>query len=158
VAGRETLISNEMKIIFLKDIPGVGQKYDIKNVADGYAQNFLFPRGLAKIATNTVVKEVELKKKNKEEEQKIKENLLDREVEKLKNAVLEIKSKLNEKGYLFAGIHKEEISKEIGKKLKLEINPEYIQLDNPIKESGEHNIKIKVGDKEIEFKLKVEKE
>lgn len=144
-----------MRVIFLKDIPGIGRKYDIKNVADGYAQNFLLPRGLAKVATDTITKEIELKKKNKKEEQEIKENLLDREVNKLKDVVLEIKSKLNDKGHLFASIHKEEISKELSKKLKLEIDPEYIQLDNPIKESGEHSIKIKIGNREIEFNIKI---
>jgi len=144
-----------MKIIFLKDIPGVGRKYDIKNVADGYAQNFLLPRGFAKVATDILEKEMELEKKNKKKEQEVRENLLDKEVDKLKNVVLEIKSKLNEKGHLFASIHKEEILKELKKKLKLDINLEYIKLDNPIKESGEHILKIQIGKKEIEFKVKV---
>jgi len=144
-----------MKIILLKDVPKIGRKYDIKNVADGYAQNFLLPKGLAKVATDVITKEMELKKKNKEEEQKVRENLLDMEVDKLKNTVLEIKSKLNEKGHLFASIHKEEILKELRKKLKLDINSEYIKLDNPIKESGEHTIKIQIGKKEVEFKIKI---
>ncbi|TSD02839.1 MAG: large subunit ribosomal protein L9 [Parcubacteria group bacterium Athens0714_16] len=142
-----------MKIILLKDVPKIGHKYDVKNVSDGYAQNFLIPRGLAKIANNEIIKEIEETKKRGDEKQKIKENLLDMEISKLKDTVIEIKSKLNDKGHLFASIHKEEISKELSKKLKIEIDPEYIQLGHPIKEAGEHIIKIKVGKRDVEFKI-----
>ena len=142
-----------MRIIFLKDVPRVGRKNDIKNVADGYAQNFLIPRGLAKIATDIIVKEAELIKKRENEENKIKEDLFNENSNKLSGAILEIKSKLNEKGHLFAGIHREEISKELERKFKIKINPEFIQLKTPIKEAGEHAIKIKMGEKEAEFKV-----
>jgi len=142
-----------MRIIFLKDVPRVGRKNDIKNVADGYAQNFLIPRGLAKIATDIIVKEAELIKKRENEENKIKEDLFNENSNKLSGAILEIKSKLNEKGHLFAGIHREEISKELERKFKIKINPEFIQLKTPIKEAGEHTIKIKMGEKEAEFKV-----
>lgn len=142
-----------MKIILLKDVPKIGRKYDVKNVSDGYAQNFLIPRGLAKIATNEIVKEVEETKKRRDEKQKIKENLLDMEISKLKDTVLEIKSKLNDKGHLFASIRKEEVSKELSKKLKMDIDTEYIQLEHPIKEAGEHIIKIKIGKRDVEFKV-----
>ena len=52
-----------MKIILLQDIKSFGKKYDIKNVSDGYARNFLIPRGLAKISTETAVKEIKKKRR-----------------------------------------------------------------------------------------------
>ena len=51
-----------MKVIILQDIKGIGKKFDVKEIKDGYAKNFLIPRGLAKIATNAAVKELETKK------------------------------------------------------------------------------------------------
>ena len=146
-------ISNGMKIIFLKDIPRIGRKNDIKNVADGYAQNFLIPRGLARMATNIIVKKTELIKKRESEENKIKEDLFNKDLDELSGVILEIKSKLNEKGHLFAGVHGEEISEELEKKTKIKIEPKYIQLEHPIKEAGERDIEIKIGKKSIKFKL-----
>ena len=51
-----------MKIILLENIRGLGQKYDIKNVSDGYARNFLVPRGLAKPADEKLLKEISVQK------------------------------------------------------------------------------------------------
>ena len=158
MAGRETPISNEMKIIFLKDIPGVGQKYDIKNVADGYAQNFLIPRGYAKTATKNLEREVvQMKKREEEKRSEDEKNLLD-SLSKIGKTVVKIKAKANEKGHLFAAIHKDCLVKEFEKGTGIKIKPEHIQLESEIKEIGEYKIKAKIGEKNIEFKLKVEKE
>jgi len=142
-----------MRIILLKDIPKIGHKNDVKNVSDGYAQNFLFPQKLAKIATEEIIKEIEEMKKRGESEKKMREVLINKETDKLNNTILEIKSKLNERGHLFAGVHVEEISKELEKKIKIKIDPEYIQLEQPIKEAGEHEVKIKIGEREVKIKI-----
>ena len=52
-----------MKVILLQDVRKLGAKYDVKNVADGYARNFLIPKGLVKIATQAVLYELEAEKK-----------------------------------------------------------------------------------------------
>jgi len=100
-----------MKIILLKDIPKVGRKYDIKNVADGYALNLLIPRGLAQIATPQTEKNIEAMKAKDLVEKKVQGELLVKNLEVLKDLVINMKEKANEKGHLFAGVTKEKLKR-----------------------------------------------
>ncbi len=144
-----------MKIILLKDVKGFGKKYDIKDAKDGYALNLLIPRGLAVHATDKNAKDVEIKKKNDLEHYKIQEDLLLMNLKELEGIKIEMSEKANEKGHLFAGIHKEQIVEEIKKQAKINILPEFIILEKPVKEVGEHNISVKVADRMVKFKLVV---
>src|SRR4051812_13694300 len=101
-----------MKIILLKDVPKVGKRYDVKNVADGYALNMLIPRGLAQVATNDAVKRVELAKSNDMTQKKIQDELLVKNLEIIKNLTLTLKERANEKGSLFAGVTREMLAAE----------------------------------------------
>jgi len=74
-----------MKVIFLKDIPRVGKRYDVKEINDGYAMNFLLPRKLAEIATPKAIIELEKRKKEIIVEREIQEDLLLRNLEEIKN-------------------------------------------------------------------------
>ncbi len=136
-----------MKVILLHDVPNVGRKYDVKNVSDGYGRNFLLAKNLAKIATIQAVQEIEKLKKQTEQEKEIHKDILEKNVESLEGVRLEIKEKANEKGHLFAGINKEEIAEILKKQKHIEIPPVMIELEQPIKEIGEHKIKVK--DKEF---------
>ena len=69
---------------------------------------------------------------------------------------MNITGKANEKGHLFAGLHREEIAKEIEKQTQLQVDPTFIQLDHPIKEVGEHEIAVKGGGKSAKFKVVIE--
>jgi len=131
----------------LKDVASIGKKYDIKNVSDGYARNFLIPRKLAKIATTQTIQEIELTKKHGLKEKEIQQNLLEKNIESLQDLKISIKEKANEKGHLFASIDAKDISKILKNQHKLEITAEMIELEKPIKQIGKH--KIKVGDKEF---------
>lgn len=136
-----------MKIILLQDVPKTGRKYDIKNVSSGYARNFLFPRGLAELATFDKIKSAEIIEKQAEQKRAVQSNILDKNIDSLEGLIIEIKEKANEKGHLFAGIHKKEISKILREKKHLDVPIELIELDEPIKETGKHKIKVK--DKEF---------
>jgi len=148
-----------MKVILLQDIPKIGRKYEVKDVADGYARNFLIPREMALYATPQEVKRIEAMKTKYEKERKEKEEMLQESLTQLEGKVLTIKAKANEKGHLFAGIGKEEISAFLKEEIKTYIPAEYIKLPRPIKEIGEYKITISVGDKKkTQFTLRVEKE
>ncbi|MBM2817708.1 MAG: rplI [Parcubacteria group bacterium] len=144
-----------MKIILLRDVKGLGRKYDIKEAKDGHALNLLIPQGLAVHATDKNMKEVDIKKRTDLEHKKIQEDLLIMNLKELDGIKIEMSEKANEKGHLFAGIHKEQIIPEIKKQTRIDMLPEFLILEKPIKEVGEHEISVKVADKTVKFKLVV---
>ena len=93
-----------MKVIILQNIKGVGRIGDVKNVADGYGRNFLLPRGLAKIATDGAMKEVDTLKKKAEALEKMGTQKAQQVAESLRDVVVEITRKASTKGTLFDGI------------------------------------------------------
>jgi large subunit ribosomal protein L9 len=146
-----------MKIILLKDVAKLGRKYDTKTVSDGHAINLLIPQGLAIAATPDAVKRVENLKAAAEGERKIQEELLVKNIEGLKNVTLTITGKANDKGHLFAGLHKEVIAAEIEKQTRLVVEPSFIQLEHPLKTVGEHVIEVSAGGKNAKLKVVIEK-
>ncbi len=145
-----------MKIILLKDTAKIGKKYDIKDVAEGYALNLLIPNKLAIVATKDAIKRMEIEKAREEGEKKVHEDLILKNIDGLKNTPLIISAKTNDKGHLFAGLHREDLAKEIERQTKLSIDPTFIKLDNPIKEIGDYNIEINAIGKSVKFKLSVQ--
>ncbi len=144
-----------MKIVLLKDTKGVGKKHDIKDVADGFALNSLIPQGAAEVATAKALARVALVKQQEEAEKKIKEDLLSKNLKSIHDAVVEIEVGANEKGHLFAGLHAAEIAPLVKTQTQIDVLPEFIKLDKPIKEIGEHKIDVKVQGKSATFTLKV---
>jgi large subunit ribosomal protein L9 len=146
-----------MKVILLKDVPKVGKRYDIKNVADGYARNFIIKNKLGEMATPKLIQWVEREKGRITQEKKIHEDLLGKNLEGLKGVTITLHGKANDQGHLFAGIHKEQLIPAIKEATRLEVDAEHIILEKPIKELGEHEVKIIVQDKKAIFKVIVEK-
>lgn len=146
-----------MKIVLTKDVKGVGKKNDVKTVSDGFALNSLIPHGSAVVATAGVLAKVELVKKQEAAERLIKENLLAKNLKSIHDAVVTVAVDANEKGHLFAGLHAAEIAPLVKAQTEIDILPEFIQLDKPIKEVGDHKIDIKVQGKSATFTLKVTK-
>lgn len=145
-----------MKVILLKDVPKVGRKYDIKDIADGYAVNMLIPKGVVKVATPDAVKQIEKIKSQDLANKQIQNELLLKNLEIIKKLTINLKEKANDKGHLFAGVTKEMVAQEILKSTRLTIDPESIKLDKPLKEVGEHTIRLEILDKKAEFKVVIE--
>jgi large subunit ribosomal protein L9 len=144
-----------MKIVLTKDVKGVGKKMEIKTVADGFALNSLIPQGLAEVATANALARVEKVRKQEEVDRKIREDLLSKNIKSLHDAVVEVTLPANEKGHLFAGIHTAEIAPLVKEQTRIDVLPEFIKLDKPIKEVGEHKIDVSVHGKQATFILKV---
>ena len=138
-------------MILLKDIPKVGRRYDIKDVADGFALNMLIPRGTAQIATEQAIKNIEVLKSRDLTEKKVQGELLLKSLDVIKNLTLNLKEKANEKGHLFASVTKERLAEEILKVARLNLDPDSIKLDKPIKETGEYKVPIEAMGKRAEF-------
>lgn len=145
-----------MKVILLKDIPKVGKKFEIKDISDGHVTNFLLPKGLVSIATANAVAKIKAQKDKEDGERKIQADLLVKSMETLKNSKVTISGKANEKGHLFAGISKEMLIEEISKQIKLNLEPEFVVLEKPIKEVGEHKVTIQAMGKKVELTVVIE--
>lgn len=130
-----------MKVILLQDIHKLGKKHEIKEVSDGYAKNFLIPRGLTELATATRTKNLELRTKNEEKKHKEKQSLIETLAVELERHPLEFKVKTGKKGELFASIGGKEIEAEFRKK-GLDIK---VDLEKPFKALGEHHVEIDLG-------------
>jgi len=144
-----------MKIILLKDVPGAGEKWDVKEVKGGYARNHLIANGLAVMATAKALKEAQIKKEREKQSKAVQENLLEKSLDSLEETNLVAEKKANEKGHLFDGVDAREVAEIIKENLKIEILPEYIKLEKPIKEIGRHEIAVQKSGREINFQLEI---
>ena len=132
-----------MKVILLINIKNLGNKGDIRDVSEGYARNFLFPKKLAGIATDEVLLKVNLEKKEVEKKEKEAEERMRKLAGDLRNKKITIKTK-SEKGKLFGSITAKDIAREI-KNAEFEINEKNIILKEPIRTTGERKIVIDLG-------------
>lgn len=143
-----------MKVIFLKNIKNVARIGDIKDVADGYARNFLFKNGLAQAATSDSAKQAEtLKLLRQDLDIKNKERGIEL-AKKMESAVIEINGDANEQGHLYGSIDAKRIAQEVNKKYHLGITDENINLPQHLKATGEHEIEIEFHP-EVKTKMKV---
>jgi len=142
-----------MKVILSEDVENLGKKYDVKDVADGFAMNFLLPKNLVKIATKNSLKWLESQKanmeKNAEEELKKTQEF----ASKLDGNEVVITVPVGEEGQLFSAVSSQKIADKL-KEMGFEIKKSQIQLADPIKEQGEYNISLKL-DHNLEAEIKV---
>ena len=131
-----------MKIILLEDIENIGTKYDIKEIKDGYARNFLIPKKLVKLATDKNLKWLETQKEI--QAKKSEQNLEKAQgtATKLDGLEIIIPVKVGEENQLFESINAQKIVEKI-KELGFEVKKTQIDLEEPIKEAGEFPVKIK---------------
>lgn len=141
-----------MKVILLKDVEKLGREGEIKEVAEGYARNFLIPQNFAKFASNQAVMDVEAAKEKKaksdqtelEETQKVAEQLDGREL------FIKVKEK---DGTLFGSVNEKTIAKTLADE-GLKIQASNIKLEEPIKEVGDYDVNVNL-DHGLEANIKV---
>ncbi len=135
-----------MKVIFLQNIRGVGQIGDVSNVADGYARNFLLPRGLAKPATQASVKEIEALQAKREIVIGQERERAQEAAAKLADVVIELTGKANEQGTLFAAVGPKEVAERLKKDTGIVVEPDMIAIDeHHLKTLGEHTVTVNLG-------------
>lgn len=144
-----------MKVVLLKDVAGVGRRNEVKIVSDGYALNFLIPKKLAEIGSAAAIGRAERLKSEEGALRRVHEDLVLKNLSALEGISFDISSKANEKGHLFASIHREDIAAELKKQKGIDILPEFLVIEKPIKEVGEHKIPVKVQDKSAMLTLVV---
>lgn len=133
-----------MKVILLKKVKGLGEKYDIKEVADGYARNFLLPQNLAETATSDRVKVLtERKGKETTDAQKDLEKT-EAFAEKLEMLEIIVKAKAQDDGTLYGSVSAKEIVAAL-KKHNVTIDEKQVAIKSPIKKIGDHEVIINLS-------------
>lgn len=133
-----------MKVILKADVKGHGKKGDLINASDGYAKNFLIPKGLAVVADNTSINELE-NKKSAEKYHKNQEELRANELaDKLNGSKIKFQLKAGDNGKLFGSITAKDIAEQIKMQLHLEVDKKKIVLPDGIKTLGVTEVTIKV--------------
>lgn len=147
-----------MKIILTTDVPKLGNRDDVLDLKEGFAQNVLLSKGKAILATPQALAQLENKKKNllkkKEEDNKLFISL----IENIKNKKITILAKANEKGILFQSIKPKEIVSHIKESIGLSIDEDSIIIKDHIKNIGVHIVSIKKGDLIGKFEIIVNKQ
>lgn len=146
-----------MKVILLTDVPKVGNRDEIKELKDGFAQNVLIAKGLAIMATPKELAILEKKKRERKEKKDSELEIFESVVSSINNENIEIKAKANEKGHLFKAVNPKDVILAIKKNTGIDIEEDSIFMNN-IKEVGLYTIEIKKENKRGEFKIKIEKE
>ncbi len=133
-----------MKVILKEDVKGLGKKESMHEVSDGYARNFLLPRGLAVEASSANInvmntkKEAEMNKKAKELQQA--KDL----AEKLKAITVVFKTKAGESGKLFGSITSKDVADKLLKDHKLDIDKKKINMSDALKSLGTYEAEVKL--------------
>ncbi|MCC3376808.1 50S ribosomal protein L9 [Cohnella sp. REN36] len=132
-----------MKVIFLQDVKGQGKKGEIKDVSEGYARNFLLPKGVVQIATEGAKKTLDQKvlseQKRKEREKEEAKAL----AAKLEEMTIVIKAKAGEGGRLFGAITSKQIAEALEKQ-KIVVDKRKIELADPIRTLGVTKVPLKL--------------
>ena len=143
-----------MKIIFLKDIPRIGKKYETKEVADGYGRH-LVAQKLAEPATKEVLARIQGKMATDATMKKVHTELLMKNLEALDNTMITLRGKANEKGHLFASIHKDEVLSELKNSAQIDMHPDYVIMDRPLTELGTYEIPVVIEKNRVTFTVVV---
>ena len=143
-----------MKVVLNQDVKSVGKKLQIVEVSEGYARNFLIPKKLAKLLDNKTMNETKGKIdsiKHKKDEDVKNSNIIKEKIEK---TFIRIKVKVGSNGKIFGSVTEKDIAENIKEKLQLTVDKKKIIIEPPIKEIGEHTVKLKLAEG-ITAKLKI---
>ncbi|MFW6000952.1 MAG: 50S ribosomal protein L9 [Halanaerobium sp.] len=143
-----------MKVILREDVKKLGSKGDVVDVADGYARNYLFPRGMAAEATKGKMKEIEEQEAKKERLAAERKEEAEKLKSKLESEKFVLKVKAGEQGRLFGSVNTKDIAEAAAEK-GYDIDKRKIELDDSIKNLGVHNVNVKLYD-DITAELKVD--
>ncbi|MBE6989975.1 MAG: 50S ribosomal protein L9 [Ruminococcaceae bacterium] len=134
-----------MKVILKQDMKGKGKKGQMVEVAEGYARNYLLPKGLAMPATTDAVNTMHLQEKARARAEAEAKAAAAETAEKLKSCQLKIAARGGEGGKLFGAVTTKEITAALKEQYGLEIDSKKLVLDEPIKSFGAYQVKARLG-------------
>lgn len=133
-----------MRVVLKKEVPGLGRPGDVKDVADGYALNFLLPRGLASEASagelRRAARERESAKARKDREHAEAEEVARR----MAATTLVFKLKAGEQGKTFGSVTNRDVAEALGKQLGIEVDRTKVRLEDPLRSLGVHEVEVRL--------------
>jgi large subunit ribosomal protein L9 len=133
-----------MKVILTKDVQGTGKAGEVKDVADGYARNYLIPRKLAIPATGAALKTVEQRKAAEDKRAANEEAAARKLADRLTAAPVVLKARVGDQGRLYGSITSGDIADQLSEQLGEPIDKRKIELDDPIRQLGTHEVTIRL--------------
>ena len=133
-----------MKIVLRSDVDNLGQKGDLVDVADGYARNFLVPRGLALRATPGIHKQADAMRRNREARERREIEAAQALAAQVEGRTIEVRARAGEGGRLFGSVTASDIADAVHTQLGVEIDRRRIDLDEPLKELGTVDIAVRL--------------
>lgn len=133
-----------MQVVLKCDVKGLGKAHEVKTVSEGYARNFLIPRGLAIPATKETLEMVGREQQNAakvEERQRARAEIM---AAKLKEHPLRFVVKAGETGRMYGSITAKDVAEAVGKLLGADFDKRMVELEHPIRQTGVHVVEIKL--------------
>lgn len=133
-----------MKVVLLKDVKGQGKKDDVVNVSDGYARNFLLPKGLAVEADAKVMNEIKNKEASRLHKIELEKAAANELKARLEAVVVKLTGKAGGDGRLFGSITSSDIAEGLEKQHGIKVDRKKIAMDGPIKAFGTYSLDVKL--------------
>jgi len=148
-----------MKVLLKADVPGVGKVGEVKEVKDGYARNYLIPRGLAIEATKSVLKTLQTQKALQEEKFSRQKKGSEALLRRISASPMVIKVKAGEAGKIFGSVTNAAIAAELSARYNTEFDRHWVTLDSPLKRLGVYKVALNLpGGVKGEIVVKLEAE
>ena len=134
-----------MKIVLLEDLPGKGKAGEIKEVSKGYARNFLLPRGLALVATPTVIKQVESSLEKEKLEETIDHDKLVELAQQIEGKEIRFKARMGAGERLFGSITAADVAEELSRAIGSVIDKKKIDIEKSLRKTGSYEVAVKLA-------------
>ncbi|GBD08114.1 50S ribosomal protein L9 [Candidatus Thermoflexus japonica] len=134
-----------MKVVLLRDVPNLGRAGEVKEVADGYARNFLIPKGLATPATEGLIRHAVETRRAAEQRQIRQRSTAQEKAARLQGAAVTIRARAGQGDRLYGAITSQQIAEAIAQQLGVEVDRRRIELEAPIRTLGTHPVKVRLG-------------
>lgn len=142
-----------LKVVLRSDVAGIGKAGDLKQVKDGFARNYLFPRNLAAVATEQALKQIEQEQKKRQAKQTQEKKKAEELSARLNGVSLTMTVEVNEEEKLYGSLSQQDIQKALSTE-GIDLDKKCILLESPIKDLGIYDIDIKLHP-EVGAKIKV---
>jgi large subunit ribosomal protein L9 len=144
-----------MKVVLRADVPNLGKRGDICDVADGYARNFLLPKGRAIAASSGIAQQAATMRRARETKDAHDRQIAEGVARSLVQHVIRLPMRAGPEGKLFGSVTTTNIAEAIAEQAGIEIDRHRLQLDEPIKALGTHQVPLRLHS-DVEFPVTVE--